>query len=304
MKRIIALVLVLTFAAAALCACGDKATQTIQLGTSAFFVTINASYQKGTISSDDTSEGQVAYYYSEDSLLDFDIYQWNLASGETLEAAAKNEAKEYGATVDSKTIGKTTVYFYNAKEESEGKKYDTVSYLMENNGTVVEIVFWLDGKNAAKTANAIMDTLTVKEGEAAGKNEIKLGTSSLHVTPAKAYKAGTISAEDTDENQVGYFYSDDTPVDFDVYMWAKASGETLAAAAAEEAASYNAEVKDAEFNGIKVVYYNAVENNEGTDYNTVTYMMEDGDSIVEIVFWLDGETANDEVAQIMGSLAR
>ncbi len=302
-KKIIALLLAVIMMAAAFCACGEKSTlQTIKLGTSGFAVQADASYKEGTISADDTTEGQVAYYYSDSILLDFDVYQWVLADGETLESAANEEAAEYGAAAETKTFGGITVYAYTAKEESEGQQYDTVSYLMEKDGNVAEIVFWLDGENASAKAEEIMNTLTYTAG--AASSAIRLGTSTLSIAPAKTYKEGEISKEDTDENQVGYFYSDETTVDFDVYMWAKASGETLEAAAAEEAALFGAEVKSAEYNGIKVAYYNAQEESEGKTYDTVTYIAEDGDFFVEIVIWLDGETAAEEAAQIIGSLTR
>lgn len=336
-RKLLALFLVLTLLAAVLCACGENngnekqseeptasdtekgtdtqkgtdtdepaapETQKIELGTSGFFVTVDASYKKGTINEEDTSEGQVAYYYSDDLTLDFDIYQWVLAEGETLESSAKAEAAEYQAEAAQKTYGEIGVYCYTAKEMSEEKEYDTATYMMENDGTIAEIVFWLDGDNAAEASEEIMKTLEKEAAQDEEAGKIQLGTSTLYIAPAKAYKAGEISAEDTDENQVGYFYSDDTTVDFDVYMWAKAEGETLEAAAAEEAAEFEAEVKEAEYNGIKVVYYNAVETSEEKEYNTVTYIAEDGDNFVEIVIWLDGETANDEAAQIIGSLSR
>ena len=65
---------------------------------------------------------------------------------------------------------------------------------------------------------------------------IELGTSGLTMSIPAGYAAGEITAEDTDENQVAYYASEDSQVDFDVYQWAKADGETLEAAAAEEAA--------------------------------------------------------------------
>ena len=302
-KRFLLFVLVLALAAVLLSACGSK-TQTIDLGTSGFSVTADASYKKGEMSADDTSEGQVAYYYSDSDLLDFDIYQWALADGETLASSAEAEAAEYSAQAAQKTYGGINVFYYTANEESEGTTYETASYLMENNGTVAEIVFWLDGENAAAKAEDIMKTLSLKSGAASAAGTIQLGTSTLHIAPAKAYKEGEITATDTDENQVAYFYSDETLVDFDVYMWAKADGETLNGAASEEAAEYGAEVKEAEYNGIKVAYYNATEENDGAQFQTVTYIAEDGDNFVELVIWLDGDNAEAEAAQIIGSLSR
>ena len=40
------------------------------------------------------------------------------------------------------------------------------------------------------------------------------------------------------------------------------------------------------------------------EYNTVTYMMEDGDYIVELVFWLDGDDAQAQVDTILATLSK
>lgn len=76
-------------------------------------------------------------------------------------------------------------------------------------------------------------------------------------------------------------------------------------AIAEEAKEFdNAEVQTTEINGFAAAYYNAVEESEGTEYNTVTYMIDNGDEFVEIVFWLDGETAEAEVSAILATLSK
>ena len=133
-------------------------------------------------------------------------------------------------------------------------------------------------------------------------NKIKLGTSKLSITTEEVYKKGEITSADTDESQVGYYYSDDSLVDFDVYQWAKATGETLDGAASEEAANYGAEIEKTTINGHDVAYYYAAEESEGEEYDTVTYITEDGDCFVEIVFWLDGEGAEDKVQEIINTL--
>ncbi|MCQ2508438.1 MAG: hypothetical protein MJ097_06590, partial [Dorea sp.] len=113
-----------------------------------------------------------------------------------------------------------------------------------------------------------------------------------------------MTAEDTSDSQVGYFYSDDSKVDFDVYQWAKAADETLEDAAKEEAEKFGAEVRDSVINDISFVYYEATEESDGTEYPTVTYIAEDGDNFVEIVFWMDGDDSPAEVDAIISTIAR
>lgn len=133
-------------------------------------------------------------------------------------------------------------------------------------------------------------------------HRIQLGSSSLSIDPVDEYVKGEMTAEDTTESQVAYYYSDTTLVDFDVYQWARATGETLSGAAAEEAALYNAQVEELTINGKSVARYFAVEESDGVEYETATYMIEDGDFFVELVFWLDGDDAQAKVDEIMDTL--
>ena len=61
-------------------------------------------------------------------------------------------------------------------------------------------------------------------------------------------------------------------------------------------------VYDSSVNGIDVAWYRAVETYDGKDYATLTYALEDGDSYVEIAFWLDGENAEAEAQAIIRTL--
>lgn len=309
MKKLLALVVALMVALSMVSAFAEG-TQEIALGTSGFSVIAPASYVKGEITAEDTDESQVAYYLSEESTLDFDIYQWVKAEGETLEGIATAEAAEYGAEVVATEVNGIAVYSYSAEEESEGTTYQTVSCLMENGDVVAEIVFWLDGENAVAEADAIMATLTVT-GEATideGGTEIVLGTSNLKITTPVAYVQGEITAEDTDENQVAYYTSEETLIDFDVYQWAKVEGETAETVAAEEAAEFGAEeyFEGISDGGIVFEGYYASEEYEGQTYETLTIIAEAGDDFVELVFWIDGENIQEAelvVTSIIASLS-
>ena len=277
----------------------------IELGNSGLTLTTEKKYEMGEISTEDTDENQVAYFASEESLVDFDVYEWAKATDETLADAIAEEAAEFEATAEETEINGFAVAFYNATEESEGQEYKTVTYMIDNGDEFVEVVFWLDGENAEEEVNAIINTLAKVEGEETTEesNAVALGNSGLTLTPEKKYVMGEISTEDTDENQVAYYASEDSLVDFDVYEWAKASDETLADAIAEEAAEFEATAEEIEINGFAAAFYTATEESEGQEYKTVTYMIDNGDEFVEVVFWLDGETAEAEVEAIINTLA-
>ena len=308
MKKLLALVIALMVALAMVSAFAED-VQEIALGTSGFSVFAPASYVKGEITAEDTDESQVAYYMSEESTLDFDIYQWAKAEGETLESIATAEAAEFGAEVGNDVINGITVYFYGAKEEYDGVEYDTESYLMENGDFIAEIVFWLEEEADQDEMGQIILSLTV--GEAVeideGGTEIVLGTSNLKITTPVAYVQGEITAEDTDENQVAYYTSEESLIDFDVYQWAKVEGETAETVAAAEAAEFGAEeyFEGISNSGIVFEGYYASEEYDGQTFETLTIITEAGDDFVEIVFWIDGENIEEAelvVTSIIASL--
>lgn len=113
----------------------------------------------GEIIQDDINDGQVAYYQNKNSLLDFDAYQYD-KEGQTLKEVVDEEVKEYkGDDVKTQTINEIEVNTYKAKEEYEGKEYDTLTCVFENKDDFVEIVFWLDGTNTETQANSILTSL-------------------------------------------------------------------------------------------------------------------------------------------------
>ncbi|MDO5435196.1 MAG: hypothetical protein Q4G19_02395 [Clostridia bacterium] len=305
MKKALAIVIALVLALCMTSAMAEE-MQEIELGTSGIVFTIPAGYVAGEITAEDTDENQVGYYKSEASLVDFDLYQWAKADGETLESAAAAEAAEYEATAEMTEINGVTMWFYDATEEFDGTEYATATFMMENGDVFAEIVFWLDGDNAEETAAAILATVAVKETAeiSEGGNEIVLGTSNLKITTSIAYEKGELTAEDTDEGQVGYYKSADSLVDFDVYQWAKAEGETAESVAMAEAAEYGENVDVAEIinNGLVIYGYYATEEFDGEEYETFTAITEAGNDFVEIVFWLDGEEAALIMTDILSTL--
>lgn len=140
--------------------------------------------------------------------------------------------------------------------------------------------------------------------EAATKT-LQLGTSAYTVEIAASYEEGELTEEDTADDMVAYLRSPDTLLDFDVYQFSKDGyPDTLAAFVEQEAEAYEATevVTDGSINGIDIGWYRSLETYEDQEYATLTYVLEDGDQYVEIVFWLDGETAEEEAQAIINTL--
>ena len=59
---------------------------------------------------------------------------------------------------------------------------------------------------------------------------------------------------------------------------------------------------DDKIGDIPVAWYRAVETFDGQQYNTITYIIEDGNDYLEVSFWLDGENAEQEAKAIIETL--
>jgi hypothetical protein len=94
-------------------------------------------------------------------------------------------------------------------------------------------------------------------------------------------------------------------MDFDVYQFSKQDEPTvLADYAAKESAEYGATAKSGTVNGLTYYYYDATEESEGETYPTRTYILDTGAGYTELVFLLDGETAETETTAILRSKRR
>lgn len=279
------------------------ATQEIRVGTSNVYFTAPASYQKGPMSIEDTDEGQVAYYKSNEDLLDFDLYHWAKATDETIESAV---AEETDSDAQPAKYNNIDFLWYDDVEESDGQSYATKTYITEDSDYFVEFVFWADGESADKKIDDIMNTVTIKKDNGkTGEGIIRIGTSDLYLSSDKGYEKSEMTREDTDLCQVAYYKSANSLVDFDLYYWAKGDGETLESTAAAEGEEFKAEIKDRVINGIDTKYYNAkAEESEDGSFPTLTYIIDDGDYLAEVVFWLDGETAQADAEAIISTLTR
>ena len=141
----------------------EAATRTYQLGTSVYTVEIPVSFTEGKRTEEEIRDDMVAYMRSDETLLDFDVYQFAKEGlPEKLAEYVEQEAAEYKAfevKTNEKINGIDTAW-YRAKETYDGKEYTTLSYLLDEGDQYVEIAFWLDGETAEEEAQAIINTLT------------------------------------------------------------------------------------------------------------------------------------------------
>ena len=194
---------------------------------------------------------------------------------------------------------------------------------MDAGGDYIKVVFWLDGPTAAAEADGILQSLWREEDEpeetgaaealpeetaadGAATRTLRLGTSPFTIVVPAGFTEGEMTQEDIEDDQVAYYYSNETLLDFDVYQFSKDGyPNDLATYVEEETAGYNSVsevVTDGEINGVPAAWYRTVEAYQDAEFNTLTYILDGGDEYVEICFWLDGENADAEADAIIRTL--
>ncbi len=274
----------------------------LQLGSSSYSVSIPRSYRNGEVTIEEVQANQVAYYFSPDSEMDFDIYQFHGPDAEmTLEEFTKKTAADFnGSDAKTERINGIEVGTFLSREVYEGIEYDVMTALIADGGDYIEVVFWLDGRNAGQEASDILSTLSEVQ-----TYDLNLGTLPFCMSVPVDYSLGEESEQDgADHRHTWYYFSENSPLDFDVYQWEK-EGDTLEKYAIEEARAYEAESVDYRtVNGVFLAYYYSLEEYEGQMYSVINYLLEDGNNLMKISFWLDGEIAVRQADRIVSTLRR
>jgi hypothetical protein len=132
----------------------------VEIGTTGIHINIPEDYVEGELTEKDIANDMIAYYRSDNHLMDFEIYQFP-TGGKSLDDYAVEEAAEYGVEdVEFWTINDFEVRKYYSNEEYDGESFPCVTYIFEAGDDFAEIAFWLDGDGAEDLANQIIFSLT------------------------------------------------------------------------------------------------------------------------------------------------
>ena len=307
----------------------------VRLGSSPYWVFCSTSFHEGGLTSEAVAEGQVAYWVSDQTRLDFDVYQRGKEGlpGDLADYVTQ-AARDYNASAvepNAMVFNEIPIGWYRTVESYEGKDYDTLTCVLDAGEEYVEIVFWLDGPTAAAEADAILQSLWKEEpeedepeaddaatagaealpeetaAEGAATRTLRLGTSPFTIVVPAGFTEGEMTQEDIEDDQVAYYYSNETLLDFDVYQFSKDGyPNDLATYVEEESSGYNSVselVTDGEINGVPAAWYRTVEAYQNAEFNTLTYILDGGEEYVEICFWLDGDNADAEADAIIRTLS-
>lgn len=271
--------------------------RSLRLGVSIFYVNIPNSYSRGTVTAEDVAKGMVGYYLSEESTLDFDVYQFSKEGLPTaLEDYAAAAAAEYEAVATVGQINGIAVASFDAEQDYNGESYSTRTYILDTGTGYIVVTFWLDGETAEAEALRIMNSLS-------GKINLTLADSAYSLTVPYGFTQGDVTEEERAEGLVDYFKSDLSLLDFDIFRIEKEDPSMeLAAFTAEQAAVYGVPTTDTAINRIPISYFRAMEEYEGVNYKILVFALDADDSFVVIRFWLDGDTAADAAMGIIKTL--
>lgn len=278
----------------------------LRLGSSFYSVEVDEAFAPGEITEAERADGMVACWRCGETGLDFDVYQF--PKDELAEQASRyalREAMEYDYVTEvrpNEQVNDIDLAWYRAIESFDGMDYETWNVVLDCGDEFLELVFWIGDEEDAVEARAIVDSL-----QPVALKQIQLGDSPFSLAVPEDFVTGGITLTDGDEDLTDYYYSDATDLDFDVYQFGKEGlPQNLAEYARQEAAEYadgGEPVTDDVINGVPVAWYRAFEEDEGIRYNTLTYILDADDSYVEVVFWLDGFTAEAEADIIIHNLA-
>ena len=113
------------------------------------------SFVNGEVTSADREDGITAYYKSDETLMDFDVYEF--PKEEPFDEFVKSFA---APNLTCEEINGVKAAVYRSTDESEGKEYSTLNYILEGEKEYVMVVFWLDGEEAEPQALAIINSLS------------------------------------------------------------------------------------------------------------------------------------------------
>jgi len=277
----------------------------LRLGSSVYTVMIDDDYVTGELTEAGIAAGQIGCYQNDANGVDVDVFQVSKANAAqdlshfALQRAGAEETVEVVWTSD--VFNDIETAWYWGKRTQDGGARRIAAFFLDSGKSYVELLFSFADDDSDVGIWDVMNTLDTMQ-----LKEIPVGNSRFTLTVPDDFKQGEISDEDIADDQVAYWYSDETLMDFDIYQFSKEGlSQTLAEYVVEESSTYPAVselVTDGEINGIPMAWYRAVDECAEGEYDTITYIFENGDEYIDVVFWLDGPTAEDEADYIIHNL--
>ncbi|MBQ7682519.1 MAG: hypothetical protein IJT31_09985 [Oscillibacter sp.] len=270
--------------------------KTIRLGSSLYAVRIAREFSSLRISNEEWEDDVVARYRNENTLLDFDIYQFSKEGyPDTLEEFVREEAEEYGATevVTGESVNGIAVGHYRSVNDYGGAFRDGFTYALENGDEYIELDFWFIGYHAESEALEIVDSLTIIESD-----PLPFGAYQILIPKDFTLASGE------DANPTVYASGSES---LRLYVSRfPAGGMSLSDFARSQAvAKGGTDIEtEAKINGVPVAFYRSIDALDGAFHSMLTAVLDDGGGFTALSFRLDGITAEAETTAILDTLSK
>ena len=134
-------------------------TTDIRIGTTGYIITVPSDYFEADVTQEERRDDMIAYYKSDEHLMDFDVYQFD-KNGKSLEEYTAEESKEYGAEdFETVKINDTDLTLYYSEEKYDNQSYRVANYIFVAGDDFGELSFWLDGEDAMALTDGIISSL-------------------------------------------------------------------------------------------------------------------------------------------------
>ena len=278
---LLALLLVLGLGVAA-----EEETETAQLplGLINYGLTVPTGFTDWGVSEDDLEDGNVATYVNTDIGIGIDVYTAAATEG-SFESYVAACVEDFSATESEKLeIGGLEACRFLANDLYDNVNYRDIVYVI-NTGAYYTCLdfYWPDMENdKSETVASIVSTLAPLR-----MSQLRLGTSDYSVWMGEGYYASEITEEEANEGLVAYYCNDALLYDFDVYE--STADYTFEEMGEQIKAAYpGSEVTLKSYNGIDAYVYEAKDEYDGVEYDTVNclFSSENG-TFIELVCWVD-----------------
>ena len=186
----------------------------LAIGTTGYIITIPSDYYGAEITEKERKDDMIAYYKSDEHLMDFDVYQF-AKDGKTLLEYTAEEAHQYGAKDFEKVqLGDIDATLYYSDEEYDGIQYKVANYIFETTTEFGELSFWLDGDDAYDLAGEIVSSLRY-----AGENYDMIGMVLDKLPQDKYYNHYNVKGDNDEVYICNYNGNDELEEGTWVYMY-------------------------------------------------------------------------------------
>ena len=167
-----------------------KDARYMEIGTTGYFIKVPKSYYQGDVKDNERKDDMIAYYKSDEFLMDFDVYQFP-NEGKDLYAYTETKAKQYNADgITEVTINDTDLGLYFSKKKYEGEEGEFIvaNYIFISGNDFGELSFWQDGDEAEELTKAIINSITTTPEEAPAEAQVQGDTTDYSFLMSEEYQ--------------------------------------------------------------------------------------------------------------------